>query len=839
MRSTCSLALLAVLAAGCDCSDPTGEPCTSDEECEANEVCRDGLCAPRPDGGPRPDAGPGMDGGRMDAGGPECTDDEGCPGDQVCVGGGCCAPDAVCGDACCGDGQTCFANACVTPGRVCRSAEDCDEGQYCEPSLGEGGGVGDGGVPMPDAGMGRVCLGAAPTPGRCVDLPPRCEGDPMPGEVCIRDCEYRPPVDRLDAVPQWRWGEGTATEFTGRIDVWATPTVGRLTDTNCDGVVDEFDPPNVVFVSGNSRGTCCSCGGYDDSCKTGVLRVLDGQTGAEVWSLRRPADGSLGFAGLSVALGDVDHDGDMEIATVNGEGYVVLVDHTGAVVATSDQPIPDFRATRAAGWGGGLSIADMDRDGSPEIAYGRVVFTTDGATVTRRWIGAGTWGRGLNQAVSVFVDLDDDPELELLAGRTVYEPTGDVKWNRTDLPTGFSAAADFDDDPAPEVVHVADGVVYLLSAADGSDEVSSVAAPAVAGTDPGNGGPPTIADFDGDGAPEIGVAWRNNYQVVEVNGDGTALQQLWATPNHDFSSSVTGSTVFDFEGDGAAEVIYNDECFLWVYDGQTGAVRFATPTTSFTATEASLVADVDSDGSAEIVMVANSASPSSWHCDETYNGTDWTMPAPPGAPDEGRPGWVGSDGVGAGGAAYRGLVVWRAADNSWVGTRSLWNQHAYSVSNICGDRGDACTPPSTYGDIPIEQVPNWTVGFLNNFRQNIQGEGIFDAPDATVTLEVLCTTPVTLRASVRNLGAAVLTDGVEVAVVLDEGGTERELGRATTTTPLFPGQVEVLEIEAPADVTAEGNVFRARIEVDPTMPTFRECREDNNQSDDVEPRCLM
>jgi len=136
-------------------------------------------------------------------------------------------------------------------------------------------------------------------------------------------------------------------------------------------------------------------------------------------------------------------------------------------------------------------------------------------------------------------------------------------------------------------------------------------------------------------------------------------------------------------------------------------------------------------------------------------------------------------------------------------------------------------------------VPNWTVGFLNNFRQNIQGEGIFDAPDATVTLEVVCATPVRLRASVRNLGAAVLPAGVEVAVYVDEGGAERELGRATTTTALFPGQVEVLELDAPADVTAEGNVFRARILIDPAMPTFQECRDDNNQSEDVEPRCLM
>ncbi len=838
---------LLLLASGCDCDGPVTEACTSDSECETTQMCRDGACVPRPDTGTTPIDGGDLDAGVFDSGMPPCTSDDACAGEAVCVDGACCpSADQVCGDACCASGQTCFASACVSPGDACRSSEDCGPDEYCEPSLGAPTGLTDGGVPsdggVADAGS-RICLGETPAAGRCLALPARCAGPPVPGETCIRDCEFRPTVGALDAVPQWSWGADTVSEFTNHIDVWATPAVGRLTDTNCDGVVDEFDPPNIVFVSGNARGTCCSCGGFTDSCKTGVLRVLDGLTGAEVWSLRRPFMGSLGFAGLSVAIGDVDHDGDMEIVTVSGEGYVMLIDHEGTVVAQSNVPIAGFRAPGATGWGGGLSIADMDHDGDPEIAYGRSVFTTDGASVTFLWEGGGSWGRAITQAISVFVNLDADPELELLAGRTAYEPDGTVKWENTAVPTGFSAPANLDADPAPEVAHVANGMIYVLDAETGAQVITAIAAPA-GPTTPGNGGPPTIADFDGDGQPEIGVAWRNNYQVVQVSADGSALEQLWATPNHDFSSSVTGSTVFDFEGDGAAEVIYNDECFLWVYDGATGSVRFAAPTTSFTATEASLVADVDSDGSAEIVMISNGANPAvsgGWQCDgvDTRVRRDWTLPAGMDDPDFGRPGWVGSDGVGAGGQAYRGLTVFRASDNSWVGTRSLWNQHAYSVSNICGDRGDACSPPSTYGDIPRTQVDNWSVGFLNNFRQNIQGEGIFDAPDATVTLSIVCTTPARLRASVRNLGAAVLASGVEVGFYVIEAGVEREIGRGATTSALFPGQVQVVEVDAPADVMASGNTFRARILVDPAMPTFQECRDDNNTSADVTPRCLM
>src|SRR5690606_30603995 len=188
--------------------------------------------------------------------------------------------------------------------------------------------------------------------GRCVDLPPECVGDPAPGEVCIRACEYRPEAGLLDAVVQWRWDASTVDEFPGQLDVWSTPTVGRVTDTNCDGAVDALDPPNVVFVSGNARGTCCGCGsGNELTCKNGTLRMLDGQSGREVWSLRRASDGSTGFSGVSVAIGDVDHDGDMEVVAVTGEGFIALVDHEGNTVALSDARIPNWLGTTSTGWG--------------------------------------------------------------------------------------------------------------------------------------------------------------------------------------------------------------------------------------------------------------------------------------------------------------------------------------------------------------------------------------------------------------------------------------------------------------------------------------------------------
>ena len=59
-----------------------------------------------------------------------------------------------------------------------------------------------------------------------------------------------------------------------------------------------------------------------------------------------------------------------------------------------------------------------------------------------------------------------------------------------------------------------------------------------------------------------------------------AVTLKWQSTTQDGSSNVTGSSVFDFEGDGKAEVVYNDECYFRVYNGADGMVLFETPSSS-------------------------------------------------------------------------------------------------------------------------------------------------------------------------------------------------------------------------------------------------------------------
>jgi hypothetical protein len=315
--------------------------------------------------------------------------------------------------------------------------------------------------------------------------------------------------------------------------------------------------------------------------------------------------------------------------------------------------------------------------------------------------------------------------------------------------------------------------------------------------------------------------------MLKPNYATSTIAIVWEAPNHDLSSSVTGSSVFDFEGDGKAEVVYNDECFLWVYDGQTGAVRLAELTTSFTATEASLVADVDGDGHSEIVLVSNGADPSAagWDCDVA----PWNQPDPA----NNRPAWVPPPGA----PAYRGITVFGDKENSWVGTRTLWNQHAYHVSNVCDSRDSACNPPNVYGSIPPTAKANWTVPWLNNFRQNVQDQGLFNAPDVTVSIKVGCASPVVIQVTVRNIGLAGLPPGVEVGVYVKQGGSDVLLGSVLTTKTLLAGQSEVLDFTVPAGSATSADTFVAKVIIDPNNKTFNECREDNNESPPVTGSC--
>jgi hypothetical protein len=170
--------------------------------------------------------------------------------------------------------------------------------------------------------------------------------------------------------------------------------------------------------------------------------------------------------------------------------------------------------------------------------------------------------------------------------------------------------------------------------------------------------------------PELASAGGDRYVVFDLECDADPVPAgceargiRWSQPSQDHSSNVTGSSIFDFEGDGAADAVYADECFLRVYDGATGVVKFSQARSSGTTYENPVVADVDGDFNTEIVT-----------CTNDYAGTL---------------GCAAEDPLFAGAMfeTSHGVRVFADAEDRWVGSRPVWNQHAYAVTGV-GDRGE-------------------------------------------------------------------------------------------------------------------------------------------------------
>jgi hypothetical protein len=674
-------------------------------------------------------------------------------------------------------------------------------------------------------------------------------------------------------------------------EVVMTPAVANLTDDNGDGVTDMFDTPDIVFASFDyGADGCCT--------RRGVVRIVSGgcesdgtmTTHATLKGLT--SDDWIGNS-TGIALGNLhpDHMTDERVpeivATFKNGGTIAwrrtADDGSAWEVMWQNDSLPAKQQTRG---GAQPSLADLNADGRPEVIIGNVVLdglTGKGPGDLDLPAGALAWdGRDLeamtpdanlgigNNAflgpVSTVADLDRDGLQEVIAGNTVYNYDGTERWTYEYTTTnsscggsldcdGYNAVGNFDDDDEAEVVIIRLGELFILNH-DGSpvpgiplpiripgapadvteptyspvaympsaplydedgdllpperilcqgaldlfayDElgnpIMSAGSQVVVHTAGANeSGPPTVADFDGDGFAEVGTASSTAYVVFDFQCTGTPLPEgcerewvRWMVENDDCSSRATGSSVFDFEGDGSAEVVYADETTFRIFNGSDGTILYEDDShSSNTRLEMPIVVDVDNDGKSEIVI-----------------------------PEPNRD------------SARGGIEIWEDADNNWVRTRRIWNQHTYSVTNVTED-----------GQIPRVPEPNWTRSRLNNFRQNVQPGGLFDAPDFVVReiSRLDCDEgQFVLAVVVGNDGSLSVPPGIltHVAVTTDDARVF-DLGTVATNDWLLPGQSEQLEVvfEVPAGPQVTRIVVSATIDDDGMGgQRYNECNEDNNRA---------
>jgi hypothetical protein len=539
--------------------------------------------------------------------------------------------------------------------------------------------------------------------------------------------EIKPALGTLDPEIVWHYGTTSAYPYGAPENSFnaTPPAAAPLEDTNGDGKIGPGDIASIAYIT-----------------IEGKLVVIDGKTGLKKWGTDalfnvtpiQPSNQTVQYSYVTIA--DIDNDGSPEVIAENLlTGKIYIYDHSGVLKRTTNNP---------TGAGSHLTIADIDADGSPEIVT---------ATSYYNYI-QNTWTTYSSNPIAIYspvtiADLNGDGFPEAIGTNNIVDiHNGNRRIPIQGVPDNLflisaPAVADLYQTKKPEIISVADGYVYI-NAADGT--LLSKWQHQLGG----RGGAAVIADFDGDGKPDIGVAGGNFYGAFR--SDGTLL---WTTPTNDHTSNVTGSTVFDFNGDGKSEVVYADEQKLMILDAATGHELFYIPHSSGTLYEYPLILDADGDGHADIIVGESS------FASQDFGSTN--------------------------GIYYNGMRMISGHSKNWANTRNIWNQSSYHVTNINDDMS-----------VPQHEANSWEVH--NTYRANLLvGANSVAASDLTASyIQVKdngSSAASTFKVRIGNAGGKTVSIGVPVSFYQTApnspvGTAPQLLGTVLTTKALVSGDFE-------------------------------------------------
>ena len=454
-----------------------------------------------------------------------------------------------------------------------------------------------------------------------------------------------------------------------------------------------------------------------------------------------------GVGGNEIAIGQMDDDPALEIATTSGH----VVDSASHAV----------QWLNAGGFGAHLQVGDIDGDGRDELiaaqswnfvtAYDvekklpKWTLTTpldigairladiDGDGIKDLLVGDGQWGsvraydpmtlqlkgtvqnpeHGVTEIAVIDLAGDGKPELLWGAGATssgsdhlyvVDWRTKLIVWQNADLTGPFigPVIGDLDGDGEPEIVFASaksesgyeSGRIIVV---DGKTLKVRAISPAVADRVYGWTGIHDIQlrDLDGDGRLEIVVGTDYVYDgLIEVYSfsAGNDFTLRWRNTTWPVGAPFTAVDVADVDGDGVPEILGGvgyahsgqQGTFIYAYDIVTGAEKWRTPFTLNGVVAGLVLGDVDGDGVREMV---------------TFAGTD---------------GWV-----------FSGAT--RAAEAQIVGVpaSSLTRQATSGLPRIIAGRTDGKASVFAFNGVGYPEVQ--TLDFASFF----QIDGITVADDAT------------------------------------------------------------------------------------------------------------
>lgn len=531
------------------------------------------------------------------------------------------------------------------------------------------------------------------------------------------------------------------------IDTRRTPVAG---DIDGDSIVEV-----VVAGSGNQ----------------GIV-IANGQTGA--------TEQILSFKGHAYfdapAIGDINHDGISEIFAVDNNSTLIRWEYSGGQFVESVTLTGSWAANPTIGYGAGTAynwspaLADFNHDGVVEVYFGNQIWNAETGELIASSpngvsdpFGRSSDGANVNGSEAYTSAADVLPDnfctncdgLELVAGPVVYSIDWATKTLNIEVDArgpnnvidGTTSIADWNGDGLLDVaVNSADCYLYVYDPRTGALFNTPYKIPGAIFNSH-----PAIGDVDYDGEIELVAPGKN--VVVALDNDFTVL---WQKSSNDGSSKTTAS-LYDLNGDYIFELIYLDEDGLHIWDAATGNVVEFIPCASGTRTNYPIIADVNSDGEANIVCTCRDQSPF--------------------------PGSKGATGK---------LQAFKSKENPWLPSRRVMNQHSYYITNI----NDDLTVPQYQQNNALHPKLNMYLS-QGTFYGGRIGSPVADATIDTVLVTYSCKDNKTL-ASLNIIlcntdGEAPIDSGFPVALYNDDPALQQWIKNIYTSKEVPPGACDTLK----------------------------------------------
>ncbi|MCC6724196.1 MAG: SprB repeat-containing protein [Saprospiraceae bacterium] len=475
-------------------------------------------------------------------------------------------------------------------------------------------------------------------------------------------------------------------------------------------------------------------------------------------------------------IGDINHDGIVEMIIPCKDNriraftnYQADIPPYMSLLATSEIVL-DFTSPN-------MLLADFDGDGISEVVFNNDVLKFDfsnpsnpslsrvlNGTGHNGWMGSGSYSKPTAVDILTKLDCNGDPDcdgLELIAGCHIYsidldpldgDPVeikiqrnlNDMSPDGDDFTDGFSYTADMNLDGTLDVitggqkgsvsgVYVWDknGLIHFFPHYGGFSPTYTL----------------SIANVYDD---KVNGFQQDLPEIISINIDSMDCFNLnaaiahpgdpkwWSIPVND--GGFAGSSCFDLNKDGFAEILFRDESYFKIlYGGPVplplglGPNRtwYSLGCKSLTGDELPVIANVDNDPEAEIVFTGKKQN-------------DQTQPI-----GEGRLWVIESDGI------------------PWPPARPIWNQYNYNGVNI----NDDLTIPKHQqahhlefpglgsGKRPFNTAQSQWSAWDNNF------DPLFPVPDAALTVDSTACEGDSLRLwlSLCNHGSNLLPDSLPIA----------------------------------------------------------------------------